>query len=290
MKAPAFDYVRPESLADALGLLSEHGQDARVLAGGQSLLAMMNLRLATPALLVDIGRVPGLRDIAREGDSLRIGAMATHSALMASSAVREQVPLLAMAVPHVAHAAIRNAGTIGGSLALADPAAEYPAVALALDAVFIVAGRGGERRVAAKDWFLGLYETALKSDEILVATLWPRRRADERFAFLELARRRGDYAMVGLAAAVGMRGDRVASARLAWLSVDDRPRLSEATAKALVGNALDDIGIGVACGALADELEPKTDPHADASTRRHLAGVLLGRALRAMAAQKVEQA
>lgn len=282
MKAAGFEYVRPASLAEALAVLGERGMDARILAGGQSLLAMMNLRLATPDLLIDIGRVPGLRDIARVGDRLRIGALVTHSTLAASKDVSRDLPLLAQAVSNVAHMAIRNAGTIGGSLALADPAAEYPAVALALEARFVLAGQGGERTVAASDFFLGLYETALGADEILIATEWPCAGAGDRFAFLELARRRGDYAMVGVAAATGWRAGRVESARLSWFSVADRAILTEATAQSLIGTTLDDSAIDAAKQSLATELEPKDDLQADAATRRQLASVLLGRALRAM--------
>ncbi|MGE0314770.1 MAG: xanthine dehydrogenase family protein subunit M [Lautropia sp.] len=284
MKSAAFDYVRPDSLAEALAILEARGPAARVLAGGQSLLAMMNLRLATPELLIDIGRVPGLRGIARDGDRLRVGALVTHAALASSAEIAACVPLLAQAVPHVAHAAIRNAGTIGGSLALADPAAEYPAVALALDARIVLASTKGERTVAASDYFLGLYETAMRDDELLLATEWPCAAPGDRGAFLELARRRGDYAMVGVAATASLRGGRVDAARIAWLSVADRPLLTVSCADAVVGTSLDAAAIAAARTALAVELAPHVDRHPDAATRRHLAGVLLERALRAIAA------
>ncbi len=283
MKAAAFDYVRPASLGEALAILAERGSVARVLAGGQSLLAMMNLRLATPALVVDIGRVPGLREIARVGDRLRIGALVTHAALGASADVARSVPLLAQAVPHVAHVAIRNAGTIGGSLALADPSAEYPAVALALDARVVLASLEGERTLSASDFFLGLYETAMRADEVLVATEWPCAEADDRSVFLELARRRGDYAMAGVAASVRMRAGRVESARLGWLSLADRPILAESAARAIVGTALDAAAIAAARAALTLDLRTHTASHRDAPTRHHLAAVLLDRALRTLA-------
>ena len=173
MKAAAFDYTRASSVEQAIDLLREHAPSAQILAGGQSLMAMMNLRLAQPGILIDIGGIQALKSIAVQGKVLRIGALVTHHAVMQSDLVAKHVPLLAQAVPHVAHLAIRNVGTIGGSLALADPAAEYPAVALALKATIVAQGPKGERRIAIDDYFQGLYQTALQSDELLVAVEFP---------------------------------------------------------------------------------------------------------------------
>lgn len=285
MKAPDFDYVRPDSIDQALAVLAEHGDRAQVLAGGQSLLAMLNLRLSSPDVLVDIGGLPGLRSIEVLDDHVRIGALVTHTQLLESALIARSVPLLAAAVPHVAHLAIRNAGTIGGSLALADPAAEYPAVALALDARLVLRGAAGERRVAAADWCVGLYATARRDDELLVAIEFPVAGPAHRSVFLELARRRGDYAMVGLAAALEWVDGRVAAARFGWLAVGDQPLATPATAAVLLGRDLDQASIEAARRTLAEELPAHGDLHCDAPTRSHLAGVLLNRALVAIASQ-----
>lgn len=301
MKAPAFDYVRPDSLDAALALLRRHGGDAQVLAGGQSLMPMLNLRMASPSVLVDIGGLPGLRAIEPTSAGLRIGALVTHTQLLESARVADDLPLLAQAVPHVAHVAIRNAGTIGGSLALADPAAEYPAVALALEATLVLAGAGGERRVPAAAFFRGLYETARAADEILVAVEFPARSPSQRFAFLELSRRRGDYAMVGLAASLTLSAaaagggslaetagaPQVEAARLAWFALGDRPLTASAAQAALVGRPLDAAAMQDTARGLSADLDGALAPMAgldcDVATKRHLAGVLLGRALKRIA-------
>ena len=197
MKAPDFAYAKPATLAEALDLLARPG--AKALAGGQSLIPSLNMRLSAPELLVDIGGLPGLSGISAQGGAVRIGALATHAEIGQSELVAREVPLLAKAVPHVAHAAIRNRGTLGGSLANADPAAEYPACAVALEAVIHVAGKSGSRQVRATDFFKGLFETALKEGELITAVDFPAAKAGDRSVFLELARRHGDYAIVGLA-------------------------------------------------------------------------------------------
>src|SRR5712671_1087452 len=200
MKAPRFAYARPASIAEAMALLQKHGDDARVLAGGQSLVPMLNFRLAAPKVLVDINRIESLAGIKVTKSFVRIGALTRHVDLERSADVAEHLPLVASAIPHIAHPAIRNRGTFGGSCALADPAAELPACALALGATFVVAGKKGERRIAAEDFFKGLYSTALKEGELLVAAEFPLPKPGYASAFGELARRHGDYAMVGLAA------------------------------------------------------------------------------------------
>ena len=279
MKAPDFEYVKVNSLEEAFEELARRGASAQILAGGQSLMAMLNLRLAAPGCLIDIGGLPGLREIRRDGGLVRVGALVTHRQLQDSAEIAASVPLLAQAVPHVAHLAIRNAGTIGGSLALADPAAEYPAVALALEATIVVQGAGGTRRIAAADFFKGFYLTAREPDEIVVGAEFPVQRAGERAHFSELARRRGDYAMVGLAAVLAFDRDIVSRARLAYLAAGDRPVLAVNAMAALQGRTPDADTVRAAQAALARDLEPSGDLQADPATKMHLAGVLLGRAI-----------
>ncbi len=282
MKAADVAYVKPRSLQAALEALAEHGESAQVLAGGQSLLPMLALRVAAPACLVDIGALDELRGIARDGDTVRVGAMVTHGELEASREIADAVPLLAQAVPHVAHPAIRNAGTIGGSIALADPAAEYPAVALALQASIVLRDARGTRRVPADAFFQGFYQTARAPGELVVAIEFPAHREGERSHFGEFARRRGDYAMAGLAAWLQGHGERIARARLAYFAVGERPVLAHAAMAALADRPLDASSIADAQAALARDLAPADDLQADAATKRHLARVLLGRALAAM--------
>ena len=200
MKASAFAYVRATSISHALELLAAHGDKAKVLSGGQSLMPAMNLRLISPELIVDISEICELRGITRSGDILLIGALTRHVDLLKSPEIAAHSPLLTKAVAHVAHPAIRNRGTIGGSLAHADPASELPACMLALEATIIVCGQAGERRIPAKDFFKGVYETALLADELLVAVERPVARTDAAHFFHEFARRHGDYAIAGLAA------------------------------------------------------------------------------------------
>ena len=282
MKAADFEYVRVRSLAQAFQELERRGDSARILAGGQSLMPMLNLRLATPDCLIDIGGLTGLRDIRPEGQALHIGALVTHRQLQESELVARTVPLLAQAVPHVAHLAIRNAGTIGGSLALADPAAEYPAVALALEATLVVQGAHGERRIAAQDYFQGLYQTARRPQEILTGVEFPVAADGGRAHFSELARRRGDFAMVGLAAQCQFDGPVIARARLAYFAVSDRPVLATGAAAALQGRRPDDDALRAAQAALRADLDPASDLQCDSATRLHLAGVLLARAVEQM--------
>ena len=282
MKAAAFDYTRASSVDVAIDLLTQHAPSAQILAGGQSLMAMMNLRLAQPGMLIDISGIEALKTIEVSGKTLRIGALVTHHAMAQSDLVARHVPLLAQAVPHVAHLAIRHVGTIGGSLALADPAAEYPAVALALNATIVAQGPKGTRRIPIADYFHGLYQTALQSDELLVAVEFPVAQAGQAFHFDELSRRRGDYAMVGLACALTLQGSTVAQARLAYLAVGDGPVLATHAMDAIQGQTLDAAHIQAAQQALTKDLQPNGDLQADAATKVHLARVLLGRALQSM--------
>ena len=284
MKAPEFSYVKPGSLGEVFDLLDRHGDRARVLAGGQSLLASLNLRLSEPELLVDITGVPGLSGIAVSGQTVRIGALTTHRQIETSAQIARHLPLLAQAVRNVAHAAIRNVGTFGGSIALADPAAEYPACAVALDATFVLAGRAGERRVKAREFFRGLYETALNPGELVTAGEFPLAGAGYQSVFLELARRHGDYAIVGLAAHALVAGGRISDARLAFLGAGSTPVLAVRAAAALEGRSPDAQAIAAAQAALAEELEMPADLYSSRATKLHLARVLLGRALGALAA------
>ena len=251
MKAPAFAYAKPKSLAEAFRLLEKPG--AKVLAGGQSLIPSLNMRLSAPEMLVDITGLSELKTVSLKNGSLRIGALVTHAQMERDPLVRQRVSLLAQAVPHIAHAAIRNRGTLGGSLALADPAAEYPACAVALQSTMIISGAKGERRVKADDFFKGLFDTDLKDGEILTAAEFP---TGGRSVFLELTRRRGDYAIIGLAAH---------ESRFVFFGAGPTPVLVK-------GNSLAE-----AKAALA-RVEPPADLYNSSKTKRHLAGVLLERA------------
>src|SRR5512138_552327 len=221
MKASAFAYARATSVANALELLAIHGDKARVLSGGQSLIPAMNLRLIAPELIVDIGELADLRGIEVRGETLVIGALTRHADLLKSSHIVKCAPLLKAAVAHVAHPAIRNRGTIGGSLAQADPASELPACMLALGATIVVRGPAGERRIAAEEFFTGIYETKLAPQDLLVAIEVPVARKGSAHFFQEFARRHGDYAIVGLAAQARMEGDQLADLRLGYFAVGD---------------------------------------------------------------------
>jgi aerobic carbon-monoxide dehydrogenase medium subunit len=280
MKASAFSYARTTSVSNALELLRTHGDRAKVLSGGQSLMPAMNLRLISPELIVDIGELAELRGIDVIGDHVRIGALTRHVELARSPEIAAHAPLLAEAIAHVAHPAIRNRGTLGGSLAHADPASELPACMLALNATVIVRGQG-ERKIAAQDFFTGIYETALSPEELLVAVELPANLKNSAYFFHEFARRRGDYAIAGLAAQAIVNGDALADLRLAFFAVGDRPVLAKA-AKKLVGRALTPAVVADACGALSEELDPHEDQQASAAMRRHLAKVLLGRCMAAL--------
>jgi carbon-monoxide dehydrogenase medium subunit len=266
LKAPSFDYARPGTLAEAFDLLERHGEGARILAGGQSLIPSLNMRLSSPGLLVDIAGIPGLSKIEASSKGLRIGALVTHAQIEKSPDVRKHAPLLAQAAPHIAHPAIRNRGTLGGSLALADPAAEYPACAVALDATLVIAGKKGERRVKAGAFFKGLFETDLRPAEILAAVEFP---PADKAVFVELARRHGDYAIIGLA------GTRVAAQkRFVFLGAGATPVLAVNASKA---SSLEE-----AREVLGKDLDPPADLYHSSATKLHLARVLLERAWNAL--------
>ena len=253
MKAPPFAYAKPKTLAEALSLLERPG--AKALAGGQSLIPSLNMRLSSPELLVDITGLKELEGISYEKNLLRIGALTTHAQLGRDALVQKHVPLLAQAVPHIAHAAIRNRGTLGGSLALADPAAEYPACAVALNAVFILKSVSSERRIAAENFFKGLFETDLRPGELLVAAEFP---SGGKSAFFELTRRQGDYAIIGLA---------VHDSRFVFFNAGPKPVLLKKTSS-----------LKEATSSLKSEVNPPADLYHSSATKLHLAGVLLERA------------
>ena len=278
MKASAFAYARATSVANALDMLAAHGDRAKVLSGGQSLMPAMNLRVISPELIVDIGELAELRGIAVKGDVLTIGALTRHVELLRSSEIAAHAPLLAEAIAHVAHPAIRNRGTIGGSLAHADPASELPACMLALGATIVVHGSGGERRIAAEEFFTGIYETALSSRELLVAVELPVAQKNFAHFFHEFARRHGDYAIVGLAAQARVNDGTFAGLRLGFFAVGDRPLLAKAASK-LIGVAVTPAVLVEAARALDDELDPQEDQEASPAMRRHLAKVLLMRCI-----------
>jgi carbon-monoxide dehydrogenase medium subunit len=288
MKAPRFAYARPDTVADALALLAEYRGEARVLAGGQSLVPMLNFRVAAPKVLIDINRVAGLAGVTVAKDRVRIGALTRHAELERSVDVARHLPLLARAMPHVAHPAVRNRGTFGGSCALADPAAELPACALALGASFVVAGRKGERRVAAQEFFRGMYATALAADELLVAAEFPIAKSGYASAFGELARRHGDYAMVGIAAQGLAQGGKFSDLRVAFFGVGDRPLRASRFERALEGRPASVKTVEGALAELDADLDPRADLQASAATKRHLAKVLAGRVLKQLLEPKAK--
>ena len=281
MKPAPFQYFRPRSLDEALSLLAEHGGDAKPLAGGQSLIPAMNFRLATPSVLVDLNELRELSHVNDVDGEIRIGGMVRQRAAERDALLAQRVPLLAETMPHIAHPAIRNRGTIGGSLAHADPAAELPAVMVALNATFVVKSKSDTREIQAGDFFVGLFSTSVQAGELLTEIRIPPRAARSGYAFQEISRRHGDFALVGVAAAVRLDGNgRCDGARLALLSVGDRPTLAEQAAKALIGQAPSVESIRAAADAAASlDIEPSSDIHASARYRRQLANVLTRRAL-----------
>jgi carbon-monoxide dehydrogenase medium subunit len=269
MTPARFDYARPTSLAEALAILAREGEAAAPLAGGQSLMPMMAMRVARPGLLVDLNRIAGLDAIELADEVLRIGALARHAAVLAHPLVAAEAPLLRIALAEVAHPAIRNRGTLGGSLALADPAAELPACMVALEAAVVLASCAGERRVAASDFFQGLYATDRRPDELLLRVEIPRAAGWAPW-FGEVARRRGDYAMAGLAVVA-----RARAVRLAFCGVEAAPRrLPEVEAALATGQD--------GAALLPGLLSPLGSPEAPAEYRLHLAQTLLTRAVRAL--------
>ncbi len=279
MKSALFDYVKPKSITQAIALLQEHGDDARILAGGQTLIATLNMRLSDPSLIIDITGLDTLQGIRFQGEHIRIGALVTHTEIEYDDLIKKHVPLLTTAAPYIAHRAIRNRGTWGGSIAYADPAAEWPTCLLALNGIVIVQGPEGERRISADDFFIGLYMTALEPDEIIIACEIPIASTTHWFAFEELARRHGDYAIVGMSAVGDQIGHTLNNLRIVLLGVDTTPIRAFKTEHMLEGKSLDDALIEVAVQCLRDEIDPLPDLTNTPDTKRHLATVLLKRLL-----------
>lgn len=279
MKPAPFVHVAPGTVAEAVALLAEHAPDARVLAGGQSLVPVMNFRLSRPSVLVDLNRIAELAYIRDDGDHLTIGAMTRQRTIENSDLAKQAAPLLHAATLNIGHLPIRSRGTIGGSISNADPAAEYPAAALALDCEMILQGANGERRVAAADFFEGVLATATEPDELLSAIVVPKAPANSGAAFVEIARRRGDFALAGVAAQIELSGKNVVSARLAACGVGPGPvRLSGAEAK-LRADDLSDDTVKAAARVAATEVAPETDLHATADYRRRLTAAMTQRAV-----------
>jgi len=279
VKPPAFEYVAVASTEEAVAQLAAHGDDARLLAGGQSLMPILNMRLATPGRLVDLNRVRTLSYIVERAGGVAIGAMTRQRTVERSEFVAAAVPLLAEALPWVGHTAIRNRGTIGGSLAHADPAAELPAVAVCLDARFTVRGEAGERTLAAREFFRGYLTTALAPTELLTEVWFPSALPGSGAAWIEFARRHGDYALVGVAAVVTLEGSTVRRASVAVTGVDGVPVRAVDAERLLIGAPLSAESMAAAAESVRRTLEPHADIHATAAYRRHLAGVLTVRAL-----------
>ncbi len=275
MKPAPFGFAKARSVDDAIALMAQHA-DARLLAGGQSLIATLNMRLSAPTVLVDINAIDELRCIAVKDGVVEIGALVRHAEAERSAEIARHAPLIALALPHIAHPAIRNRGTIGGSIAFADPAAELPACLLALGGEVVIANATGTRTVAADDVFTGLFETALAFGDILTAVRLPAAKPASRYGFAELARRHGDYAIVGLAASARADGKALKDVRVAFFGVDATPLRARA-AEAAIERGED------AIVALADDLDPHGDVQASGPAKKHLAGVLLKRVMAQLA-------
>jgi carbon-monoxide dehydrogenase medium subunit len=291
MKPASFDYAAPASTAEAVSLLEKHGDDAKILAGGQSLMPLLNMRLARPSVLVDLGRIAELDFIRETDDGLVVGAMTTKRAVERSPLVARRQPMLLAATQLIAHPQIRNRGTLGGSMAQADPASEYPALAVALGAEMRVVGPSGERVVAAPDFFVTYLTTALEPNELLTEVRLPSLTGRSGWAFQEVARRHGDYAMAGIAITASLdRKGRFADARVAFFGVGPTPLRATGVEQLLAGESPSESLFEQAARQVADEIgEPLSDVHASAEYRRHLAQVLTRRGL-AEAAERAASA
>ncbi len=281
MKLPPVDYEAPETVPEAVDLLAEHLDEASVLAGGQSLIPLLALRLARPAVLIDINGIDGLSAVSATDGWVTIGAMTRQYAAGESTTVAGAVPLLAAALPLIGHEAIRNRGTIGGSLAHADPAAELPAVARALDAEFVMQSRSGERVVPAAEWFEGYLTTSRRPDELLVEVRFPTAGRGTGTSFLEVARRHGDFAIVGLAVSVTLSGGIVSDARLAFSGISDVPVRAAGAEDLLVGEGPSAGLFDEAARRAAEDIDPPADLHGSSDYRKKVAVALVRRGLRA---------
>jgi carbon-monoxide dehydrogenase medium subunit len=275
MKAPTFKYLRAESMDDVYAAFAEYGDEAVILAGGQSLMPMLNMRLAQPAVLVDINPIYELSGIVLSNQKLHVGAMTRHVEVANAELVAETLPLIGCAIKQVAHRGIRNRGTFGGSLAHADPAAEMPACAVALDATLILQSHGGARRVKATDFFLGVMSTDRRSDEILTSIELPTQGSNHAWAFHELSRRHGDFALVGVAAPAQRRSEGLDGLRLVVFGCEARPRISEVVAS----RTLVPQDVAEFAAAVVNDLDPMSDLEGDAEIKLIQARALVERSL-----------
>jgi carbon-monoxide dehydrogenase medium subunit len=287
MKARNFRYIRPTSLAHAFKILAEAGGDAVAVAGGQSLLASLNMRLSAPKLLVDIGDLQELAGQSQADGVVRLGALTRHGELLHSELVRRHLPLLVQAAPHIGHIAIRNRGTLGGSLAYADPAAELPACAVALGATLVLGSLAGEREVKAEDFYKGLFETDLRPGELIIAIKFPVMQPDATSGFSELARRHGDFALAGLAIVATMQRDRIERARLVYFGCVDRAKVARSVSAAVAGLTLPLPDTAAFDEAIRQDLTPDDTPGLRADTKLHMAKVLTRRVLNNLSARAV---
>jgi carbon-monoxide dehydrogenase medium subunit len=289
MKLPPFDYEAPETVSEAVELLAEYGDEASVLAGGQSLIPLLALRLARPAVLIDINGVTELSGVSAVDGWLAIGAMTREYVAEESESVTDTVPLLAAALPFIGHEAIRSRGTIGGSLAHADPAAELPAVARALDAEFVVRGPAGERVIPAAEWFEGYLMTSRRPDELLVEVRFPTAAGDTGVSFQEVARRHGDFAIVGLAASLTLSHGAISDARLAFAGLSDVPVRADAAEDLLTGERPSTELFDEAARRATADVDPPGDLHGSSDYRKTVAAALVRRGLRAAAEHALER-
>ena len=289
MKLPPVDYEAPKTVSEAVELLAEHLDQASVLAGGQSLIPLLALRLARPAVLIDINGIAGLSGVSAAGGWVAIGAMTREYAAEESGTVAGAVPLLAAALPMNGHEAIRSRGTIGGSLAHADPAAELPAVARALDAEFVVRSRSGERVIPAAEWFEGYLTTSRRPGELLVEVRFPAAGLGTGISFQEVARRHGDFAIVGLAASLTLSGGAISDARLAFAGISDVPVRAAGAEDLLVGERPSDRLFDEAARRATGDIDPPADLHGSSDYRKKVAAALVRRGLRAAAGNAGER-
>jgi CO/xanthine dehydrogenase FAD-binding subunit len=289
MKLPHFDYEAPKTVSEAVELLAEHLDEASVLAGGQSLIPLLAMRLAYPAVLIDINGIAELSGVSAANGWVTIGAMTREHVAEDSETVAGAVPLLAAALPLIGHEAIRSRGTIGGSLAHADPAAELPAVARALDAEFVVRGQSGERVIPAAEWFEGFLTTSRRPDELLIEVRFPTAKGGTGISFQEVARRHGDFAIVGLAASLTLSDGAISDARLALSGVSDVPVRAVGAEDLLVGEGPSPELFDEAARRAADDIDPPADLHGSSDYRRKVAAALVRRGLRAAADDAYER-
>jgi aerobic carbon-monoxide dehydrogenase medium subunit len=283
MKLPPVQYEAPRTAAAAVDLLAEHQDEASVLAGGQSLIPLLALRLARPALLIDINFLQELSGVSGSNGSVAVGAMTREYVAEESETLAARVPLLAAALPLIGHEAIRSRGTIGGSLAHADPAAELPAVARALDAEFVVRSQSGERVIPAAEWFEGYLTTSRRADELLVEVRFPAAGPDTGVAFQEVARRHGDFAIVGLAASLTLSDGAISDARLAFAGVSDVPVRASGAEDLLLGQVPSAGLFAEAARRAAEDIDPPADLHGSSEYRKKIAAALVRRGLQAAA-------